>query len=247
MGYQEVNRGAMNGRVRSGWIWARPFSHETVVDIMEGRDGLRLTPVKTVPSSWFEGLKGLDFLGLASGGGQQMPILAKLGANVVSFDISDEMLELDRSVAEREGVVLKTIQGDMTEGLPFPDGFFDLVFMPVSLCYVRKIDDIFSEIHRVLRTGGVLLTGQDNGMNYLIDDCDCFTGHFPYDPLEDHELLEECMMTGGGIQFSHTSGEIIGSVLRSGLKLTDVYEDTNPDGILKDRGIPSFIAMRAVK
>ena len=247
MDYQEINRAAMNGRVKSGWIWARPYSHEMVEAILEGKEGLHLTPNRIVPDSWFKGIKGLDFLGLASGGGQQMPIFSKLGANVTSFDISDEMLSLDKMVADREGAVLKTVQGDMTEGLPFPDGFFDLVFMPVCLCYVKEIDSIFKEIYRVLRTGGVLLTGQDNGMNYLVDDCDMITGSFPYDPLSSPELMEECMKSGSGIQFSHTGGEILKSILSSGFTITDVYEDTNPEGILKERNIPSFIAMRAVK
>lgn len=247
MEYQEMNRVAMNVRARSGWRWAMPFSHEDVTAIMEGRMGLRLTPTKTIPDSWFKGIKGLDFLGLASGGGQQMPIFAKLGANVTSFDISDEMLALDEMVAEREGAVLKTVQGDMTEGLPFPDGFFDLVFMPVCLCYVKEIDSVFSEIYRVLRNGGVLLTGQDNGMNYLVDDCDMLTGSFPYDPLSSPELMEECIASGSGIQFSHTSGEILKGIISVGFTITDVYEDTNPEGMLKERNIPSFIAIRAVK
>lgn len=247
MDYQEINRSAMNGRVRDGWRWASPYSPETFAAIMEGKEGLHLTPTKTVPDSWFKGIKGLDFLGLASGGGQQMPILAKLGANVTSFDISDEMLSLDEMVAEREGTVLKTVRGNMSDGLPFPDGFFDLVFMPVCLCYVKEISPVFREIHRVLRDGGVLLTGQDNGMNYLIDDCNMFSGSFPYDPLSDPELMEECIASGCGIQFSHTSGEILESILSSGLSVTDVYEDTNPDGMLKERNIPSFIAIRAVK
>lgn len=46
---------------------------------------------KLVPESWLpENWKGLDVLGLASGGGQQMPVLAATGANVTSFDFSQQ-------------------------------------------------------------------------------------------------------------------------------------------------------------
>jgi len=39
-----------------------------------------LTPTKPVPREWFGDLKGKKLLGLASGGGQQMPIFTAAGA-----------------------------------------------------------------------------------------------------------------------------------------------------------------------
>ena len=63
-----------------------------------------LTPKLPVPREWFGDVRGKDILCLASGGGQQVPILAAAGANVVSFDLSDEQLAKDRMVAEREGL-----------------------------------------------------------------------------------------------------------------------------------------------
>ena len=50
-----------------------------------------------------------------------------------------------------------------------------------------------------------------------------------------------------GWQFSHTVSEQIGSQLRAGFTLTDLYEDTNGEGRLHELHIPSFIATRAVK
>ena len=52
---------------------------------------------------------------LASGGGQQAVILAATGAEVVSFDNSDEQLAKDRFVAKRDSLELKTIRGDMVD------------------------------------------------------------------------------------------------------------------------------------
>ena len=62
-----------------------------------------LTPKLPVPREWFGDVRGKRILCLASGGGQQVPILAAAGANVVSFDLSDEQLAKDRMVAQREG------------------------------------------------------------------------------------------------------------------------------------------------
>ena len=47
---------------------------------------------------------------LASSGGQQGPILAAAGANVTVFDNSPAQLVQDRSVAQREGLRIDTVQ-----------------------------------------------------------------------------------------------------------------------------------------
>ena len=52
-----------------------------------------LTPTKPVPHEWFGELKGKKVLGLASGGGQQMPIFAALGASCTVLDYSPRQLD----------------------------------------------------------------------------------------------------------------------------------------------------------
>lgn len=62
-----------------------------------------LTPTKPVPKAWYPDLNGKRVLGLASGGGQQMPVFAALGAECTIFDYSERQIESDLAVAEREG------------------------------------------------------------------------------------------------------------------------------------------------
>ena len=49
------------------------------------------------------------------------------------------------------------------------------------------------------------------------------------------------------MQFSHTLEEQIGSQLKAGFCLTDIYEDTNGYGRLHELNIPTFFATRAIK
>ena len=91
-----------------------------------------LTPTKIVPQDWFGDIRGKDLLGLASGGGQQVPIFAAAGARVTSFDNSATQLAKDRLVAEREGLEVRFEQGDMADLSRFDDASFDLIFHPVS-------------------------------------------------------------------------------------------------------------------
>ena len=49
-----------------------------------------------------------------------------------------------------------------------------------------------------------------------------------------------------GWQFSHTLEEQIAGQLRAGLRLVDLYDDTNDEGRLAELNIPTFCATLAV-
>src|SRR5262249_56938302 len=86
---------------------------------------------------------GLEVLCLASGGGQQAPVFAAAGANVTVLDASPAQLARDREVAEREGLAIKAVQGDMADLSAFPDGTFALVFHPCSNCFVQDVRPVW--------------------------------------------------------------------------------------------------------
>jgi SAM-dependent methyltransferase len=193
-------------------------------------------------------MNGIDILGLASGGGQQMPLFRAAGARCTVLDYAERQLESERMVAAREGYEINVVRADMTQPLPFSDASFDVIFHPVSNCYIREVEPVWRECFRVLRPGGVLMAGLDNGVNFLFDDSETMLTHrLPFDPLDDPPLYEELMKSDDGVQFSHTLEEQIGGQLRAGFVLTDVYEDTNGYGKLHEFNIPTFWATRAIK
>ena len=248
MNYQEENARTIDRWVAEGWEWGVPVTHEQYAAALRGEWDVLLTPTKPVPHAWFGGLKGKRVLGLASGGGQQIPIFAALGAEVTVLDYSEKQLESERLVAAREGYAVDVVRADMTKPLPFADGSFDLVFHPVSNCYVEQVKPIFKECFRVLRPGGVLLGGYDNGVNYLVnDDETAIVNTLPFNPLKNPAQMQQLRDTDCGVQFSHTMEEQLGGQLEAGFRLTDLYEDTNGSGRLHEMGIPCFIAVRAVK
>lgn len=69
----------------------------------------------------------------------------------------------------------------------------------------------------------------------------------PFNPLKDQALYDLSMQKDWGIQFSHTIEEQIGGQLQAGFILTDIYQDTNGSGGLREWGVPSFYATRAIK
>lgn len=248
MNYQDINAATIDRWVEEGWEWGIPISHDTYEKALAGEWDVLLTPTKFVPHSWFGELKGKKVLGLASGGGQQMPIFTALGAVCTVFDYSEKQLKSEKMVSEREGYDIEIIRGDMTKPLPFSDESFDLIFHPVSNCYVKDVKPIFKECARILKNGGVLLSGLDNGVNYLVDEAEeRIVNTMPFDPLvnvEHRKLLED---TDCGMQFSHTIDEQIGGQLEAGLVLTHIYGDTNGSGRLHEMNVECFFATRAIK
>lgn len=246
--YQEINSKTIDRWCDEGWEWGKEISREEFANAKNGVWDVLLTPTKPVPHEWFGELQSKKLLGLASGGGQQIPIFSALGAKCVLLDYSERQCESDRRVSLREGYDVEIIKADMTKPLPFPNDSFDIIFHPVSNCYIKEVEPVFRECFRVLKSGGILLAGLDNGFNYLFDEEeDVVRFALPFDPLSDEKIFEECVKNDWGIQFSHTFEEQIGGQLRSGFVITDVYEDTNGQGNLHERNVPTFWATRAIK
>ena len=246
--YTQINAGTIDRWVEEGWQWGIPLTHEDYLEALSGKLSVLLTPTKTVPEKWFGDIRGKKLLGLASGGGQQMPVFCALGAVCTVMDLSDRQLGSEKMVSEREGYPIEIIKGDMTEKFPFPDESFDIIFHPVSNCYIKDVQHVWDECFRVLKHGGILLAGMDNGINFLFDEGGTTVKHtLPFDPLTNPDQMKDLMDTDSGVQFSHTIEEQLGGQLRAGLVLTDIYEDTDGEGPLHEHNIPTFIASRAVK
>ena len=164
------NRAAWDRLVQEGNEWSRPVSAEDVERARMGDWSIVLIGREPVDRSWLPtDLTGKDVLCLASGGGQQGPILAAAGARVTVFDNSPGQLGQDQMVAARDGLELRTVLGDMCDLGAFGDAAFDVVFHPVSNLFVPDVAPVWRECFRVLRPGGTLLAGFLNPDVYLFD------------------------------------------------------------------------------
>lgn len=246
--YQDVNARTIDRWVKGGWEWGIPVDHETYEKATRGEWSVQVTPTMPVPREWFGSLVGARVLGLASGGGQQMPIFQAAGASVVVIDYSSEQIKSEREVATREGYAIEAVRADVTQGLPFDDASFDLVFNPVSICYMRDIKELWREAYRVLKPGGTLITAFDTIVNYLVDEAEeRIVWKHPFDPVTQPEARAFLEQTDGGMQFSHGLTETLGGILAAGFTVEGMYEDTNGEGRLHDLNIPTYLALKAVK
>ncbi|WP_270890216.1 class I SAM-dependent methyltransferase [Streptomyces sp. DHE17-7] len=164
------NRLAWDRQVEEGNEWSRPVGPEVIAKARAGQWSIVLIGYEPVDPTWFPPeIAGRDVLCLASGGGQQGPVLAAAGARVTVFDNSPRQLAQDEMVAAREGLDLRTVLGDARDLSTFPDASFDLVVHPVSNLFIPDLAPVWRECHRVLRPGGTLLSGFLNPDVYLFD------------------------------------------------------------------------------
>ena len=245
---------AWDAEAERGNPWTLPVDAATVAAAARGEWTIVLTPTKPVPRAWLSPLRGARVLCLASGGGQQGPVLAAAGARVTVLDGSPAQLERDQSVARRDRLNLDLVRGDMARLTMFPDETFDAIVHPVSNCFVPDVRAVWREAYRVLRPGGRLVSGFSNGLVYLFDFDDLDRGvltvahSLPYSDLEQLSAreLQQRIAACEPLEFGHTLSDQIGGQIEAGFTLCGLYEDTSPGDVL-GRHAPLFVATLAVK
>jgi SAM-dependent methyltransferase len=145
--YAEANR-----KVWAHWASSGAHSSRPVVrsDLEGARDTLD-------PEGWLSWSELSTVLCLGAGGGQQAPLFASLGYEVTLLDLSPEQLALDRQVADALELSLEIVEGDMLDLTVLGGRVFDLVFQPVSACYIPDVHLLYEQVRLVTRPGGQYL------------------------------------------------------------------------------------------
>ena len=231
----EHNRDAWNRESRSGESpWCQPVDELTIAAAHAGQWAVRLTPTVDVPAAWFSGVRGKRVLCLASGGGQQAPVLAAAGALVTSFDVSEEQLAKDQLVADRDGLDIRLVRGDMTDLSSFEPGDFDLIFHPNANLFVNDVRTVWVECYRVLKPTGRLLAGLMNPDFFLFDHDALDAGEplvvrnrLPFSEANDSSegALKQRLDKHEQLVFSHSLDDLIGGQIDAGFVIAGLYED----------------------
>lgn len=249
------NSEAWTREAEQGNRWTVPVTSGTVEEARKGNYSVLLTPTKPVPREWIGDVNGKKVLCLASGGGQQGPVFAALGAVTVVLDNCPEQLERDEDVAKRDGLNIRLELGDMRDLSRFQDETFDLIFNPISNCFIEDVAKVWSECYRVLKKGGTLLAGFCNPLLYIFDIDHWNEGKLviahkiPYSDIEQlppavlkHRLLEK-----DTIEFGHSIESQIGGQIKAGFSIDGFYEDNGGGASLLDSYINVFMATKATK
>lgn len=237
----KMNRRLWDDRVRQGDGNTQPH---LALDVRAFRDfaaGRTLRPPRPYCDSPCDCIvmrdaAGKDVLCLASGGGQQSAVFGLLGARVTVLDMTPGQLEADRQAAEFYGYEITTVEGDMRDLSAFASESFDLVYQPISICFVPDVREVYREVARVLRPGGLYrvdhvnpatyptaFDGSENGwdgIGYRIS-APYMGGPILRRP-DGSEDMAEGEITG---EFRHLLCDIYNGLIDAGLTIRGVWED----------------------
>jgi trans-aconitate methyltransferase len=96
---------------------------------------------------WLAPRTGETILDLGCGDGALSKRLTDSGAHITGVDSSEEMV----TAARAQGI---HADHAAAEKLPYPDQVFDAVFSNAALHWIRKQDEMLTQVFRVLRPGG---------------------------------------------------------------------------------------------
>jgi ubiquinone/menaquinone biosynthesis C-methylase UbiE len=195
-------------------------------------------------------VQGLRVLDAGCGPGAYSEWLVKHGAQVVAFDANPKMVRLAK---ERLGETVQVLQATLEQPLSFlADASFDIVLCPLAMDYVRDWEPTFSEFHRVLKAGGILV----------------FSMEHPHPKFEIHREtsnyfeIELVVYTWRGFgtpvnvpSFRRSLGGVINPLLRSGFileqilepKPTPEFKQEDPQDYEELSRRPGFLCVKAIK
>jgi ubiquinone/menaquinone biosynthesis C-methylase UbiE len=96
-------------------------------------------------------------LDLGCGAGHSSFAAAPFSASVTAYDLSEQMLAVVAASAKQRGLENIEVRQGQAEKLSFPDASFDVVVTRLSAHHWADVPAAMKEIHRVLRSDGILL------------------------------------------------------------------------------------------
>jgi 2-polyprenyl-3-methyl-5-hydroxy-6-metoxy-1,4-benzoquinol methylase len=207
--------------------YTRPWldlKKEMVRTFAEGKIEVLPEPYTYIyPQRAFRDVAGKEVLCLASGGGQQSAVFGLLGARVTVMDLTEGQLEGDRKVAEHHGYKITTLKGDMRDLSVFESESFDIVYQAISIVFVPDVRQVYREVARVLRAGGLYRIGYSNPAVQLVEEKSWDgKGYFIPSPYEGGRIEDEEEIS---VEFRHLLSDIFNGLIELGFIIKGVWED----------------------
>lgn len=177
-------------------------------------------------------VSGLSVLHLQCHFGQDSLSLARMGAQVTGLDLSDEAIAQARKINEQMGLQARFVAGNVLDMDKYLAGeTFDLIFCSYGVVgWLPELGHWGQLIAQHLKPGGRFILVEFHPAVWMFDDD--FT-HIAYSYFNRQAIYEEAVgtYTDGGealkvnsISWNHSLDEVLGALLKAGLRITDFRE-----------------------
>ncbi|WP_091233193.1 bifunctional 2-polyprenyl-6-hydroxyphenol methylase/3-demethylubiquinol 3-O-methyltransferase UbiG [Microbacterium sp. 3J1] len=174
-------------------------------------------------------IQGLDLCHLQCHIGTDTISLARSGAVVTGVDFSAPALQTAAALAERSRASATWVESDVLDARAVVDGDFDVVYTSIgTICWLADLDRWAEQIFGLLRPGGTFyIRDAHPAMLALDEDAPTLTARYPYfGDGRAQQWNDDSTYVGNGTvahartyEWPHPLSEIIGSLLRAGLRL----------------------------
>lgn len=155
--------------------------------------------------------------------------LARAGAIVTGVDFSEPALQAAEALANRVGVSATWVQTDVLDASNVVSGDFDIVYTSIgTICWLEDLDVWAAQIVALLRPGGTFFIRDGHPALLALDEgAQELTTRYPYfGDGRAQQWDDESTYAGDGkvahprtYEWPHPLSEILGSLLRAGLRL----------------------------
>jgi SAM-dependent methyltransferase len=189
-------------------------------------------------------LKGKRVLELGCGAAQCSIAFAKQGAITIGVDFSSEQLAHARRLSQQEEVRVELRLGDLADLAFLTADSIDLVFAADAFGYIKDLDRVFRQVHRVLKVGAPLVFSLPHPASFDPHDRNY------WDPT----AVPEPRLDGKFSIYPHTFGQLYASLSRASYRLEAFVEpEPTPSGPRSpwwrddDLRVPSTLIVKARK
>lgn len=235
----EIDWEAARGANLQNWDDRVPL-HEAAYGLDAFDDPTHISDVVTddlpVLSRFLPGdtLTGLDLCHLQCHIGTDTISLARSGAVVTGVDFSAPALRVGAALADRAQVAATWVETDVLDARSAVSGDFDVVYTSIgTICWLEDLDRWAAQIVALLRPGGTFFIRDGHPALLALDeDAQELTTRYPYfGDGRAQQWDDESTYAGDGTvahsrtyEWPHPLSEILGALLRAGLRLVHLDE-----------------------
>lgn len=187
----------------------------------------------------FKNIGKKTVLDLGCGYGNYTDFFWKEGADVIGCDGSAKMLH----IAQEKYPHCKFELVDIEKSLPYKEGQFDIVFCNQVLMDIEKLEEILTEISRIIKRNGIFYMSIVHPAFYdgdwLRDEAGYCRAKLIQKYLSEYSFDNE--FWGTTSHFHRPVSRYINAALQSEFALTELLEPESYDGVEKNKEIPLFL------